>query len=146
MRAALGADSSIRRKFQECKGRLSPPLRDWIDLRKRSMPPVITSPSGGYSCSSGYHPSFMESSPCLPHLSVLEGIKDELQSLSERFSAAGYQENDADRRAVCELAEDLRDAVIEYQVGPDPSTVHNIPVEAVHSSPNRGKYTTRTVD
>jgi len=63
---------------------------------------------------------------CLPHLSTLEGIKDELQSISERSSAAGYQESDADGRAVCELAEDLRDAVIEYQVGSDPPTVRNI--------------------
>jgi hypothetical protein len=42
-----------------------------------------------------------------------------LQPLSERASAVGYQENEADRHAIGELAEELRDAIIEYQVGPD---------------------------
>ena len=42
-----------------------------------------------------------------------------MQSLSDRSSAAGYQENDADVGAVCELAENLRDAVLEYQVSID---------------------------
>ena len=51
---------------------------------------------------------------------TLEGIKDELRPLSERVSAVGYKESDADRHAVSELAEELRDAIIEYQVGPDP--------------------------
>ena len=86
----------------------------------------MVSPSGELSCSSGYHLSLVGGSPCLPLFSALEGIKDELQSLSERSTAAGYQENDADRRAVGELAEDLRDTVIEYQVGLDPPTVRNI--------------------
>ena len=31
----------------------------------------------------------------------------------------GYQENDADARVVCELAENLRDAILEYQVSTD---------------------------
>ena len=50
---------------------------------------------------------------------TLEGTKDELRSLSERASAVGYQENDADRHAISELVEELRDAIVEYQVGPD---------------------------
>ena len=36
----------------------------------------------------------------------------------ERTSAIGYKETDADENAVGELAEDVRDAVIEYQVRP----------------------------
>ena len=36
--------------------------------------------------------------------------------ISDRSNAAGYQKNEADLRAVCELAEGLRDAVVEYQV------------------------------
>lgn len=87
---------------------------------------MTVSPSGELSCSSGCHLSLVGGSRCLPHFSALEGVKDELQSLSERSMAAGYQENDADRRAVGELAEDLRDTVIEYQVGLDPPTVRNI--------------------
>ena len=50
-------------------------------------------------------------------LRALEGIKDEVQALSERSSAVGYQENDADGHAISGLTEDLRDAIIEYQVG-----------------------------
>ncbi|KAF9787455.1 hypothetical protein BJ322DRAFT_1019867 [Thelephora terrestris] len=47
---------------------------------------------------------------------TLEGIKDQLQSLSWRTSAADFQENDQDMRAACGLAEDIRDAVVEYQL------------------------------
>ena len=47
-------------------------------------------------------------------------IKDELQPLSESASTVGYQENDADRRTISELAEVLRDAIVEYQVCSDP--------------------------
>ena len=36
-----------------------------------------------------------------------------------RASADGYQENDSDIRMVGELAEDVRDSVIEYQVSPN---------------------------
>ena len=38
----------------------------------------------------------------------------------ERSNAAEYKENDSDVGAVCELAEDVRDAVTEYQVSPNP--------------------------
>jgi len=41
-----------------------------------------------------------------------------LQAISECSRGAGYQENDADGCDVGELAEDLRDAIVEYQVGP----------------------------
>jgi hypothetical protein len=40
----------------------------------------------------------------------------------KRTSAVGYQENDADVYAVGELAEEVRDIVIEYQV------ILNVPV------------------
>ena len=39
-----------------------------------------------------------------------------MQSILERTGIDGYQENDADARAVGQLAEDVRDAVFEYQV------------------------------
>ena len=47
---------------------------------------------------------------------ALEGIKGKLESILERTSAVEYQENDADKHAISQLAEDVRDAVIEYQV------------------------------
>ena len=47
-------------------------------------------------------------------LRTLEEIKGRLQSLSECS-----QENYQDMEAVCRLAEDVRDAIIEYQVSPD---------------------------
>ena len=56
--------------------------------------------------------------PALIPCRALEGIKDELHSILERTSAVGYKENDADLHKVGELAEDVRDAVIEYQVRP----------------------------
>ena len=42
-----------------------------------------------------------------------------MESILERTSRVGYQENDADVHAVDELVEDVRDAAIEYQVGLD---------------------------
>lgn len=69
---------------------------------------------------SGYHLSIVGECPCQSHVRTLEGIKDDLQALSERSGAAGYRENDADVHAMSELAEDLRDALIEYQVSPGP--------------------------
>jgi hypothetical protein len=39
-----------------------------------------------------------------------------LQSISGQTSEVGYKENDADVHMVGELAEDVRDTVIEYQV------------------------------
>ena len=47
---------------------------------------------------------------------ALEGIKDELLAISNHSNTPGYQKSEADMRAVCELAEVLRDATIEYQV------------------------------
>ena len=36
-----------------------------------------------------------------------------------RTGAVGYRENDADAQAVGKLADDVREAIIEYQVGFD---------------------------
>ena len=47
-------------------------------------------------------------------LRTLEGMEDRLRSLSECS-----QETYKDMQAICGLAEDVRDAVIEYQVSPN---------------------------
>jgi hypothetical protein len=39
-----------------------------------------------------------------------------LLSLSDQSGVAGYQQNEEDLHAVSELAEALRDAIVEYQV------------------------------
>ncbi|KAF9784574.1 hypothetical protein BJ322DRAFT_1219219 [Thelephora terrestris] len=49
-------------------------------------------------------------------LEALEGIENKLHSISERSNAVGYRKNDADVQVVCELAEHVRDAVVEYQL------------------------------
>jgi len=77
---------------------------------------------------------------------TLEGIKDELRPISERSSTVSYQENDADGRTVCELAEDLRDAIIEYQVGHDPQPCTGHFAKAAHSSLNKRRCTSKIVD
>ena len=51
-----------------------------------------------------------------PHLRTLEGIKDGLLAISDCSSAAGYEENEADMHTVCNLADAIRDAIVEYQV------------------------------
>jgi len=57
-----------------------------------------------------------ERGPMLTSLRTLEGIKDELLVISDHSNTAGYQTNEADVHAVCELADVLRDAIVEYQV------------------------------
>ena len=47
---------------------------------------------------------------------ALGGIKNELLSLSNRSGVDGYQQNEEDLGAVGELAEALREAIVEYQV------------------------------
>ena len=39
-----------------------------------------------------------------------------LQSILKRTNTVGYQDNEADVHAVGELAEDVKDIIIEYQV------------------------------
>ena len=66
---------------------------------------------------SGEYPHTANDHPHSPHPRALEGIKDKLRVLSERSSAADYKQNEVDTSAACDLADDLRDAVVEYQVG-----------------------------
>ena len=40
-------------------------------------------------------------------------------AISDCSNTPGYQRNDADVHTVCKLAEALRDAIVEYQVGDD---------------------------
>jgi len=99
---------------------LGPPLRAWIGLEQGRVPQVMpTSPSDEPFYLSAYHPPLVSERQRSSYLSALEGIGDELQSLSDRSSAAGYQENDSDAHAVSELTENLRDAILEYQVSTD---------------------------
>ena len=104
------------------------------------------SQSDRYYCLSEYRSSIGNECPCSSYLRTLEGIKDELRILSDRSSAGGYKENEADGRALSELAEDLRDAVIEYQVGPDPWSPIQSFAEALRSLLNRSQCTSKTVD
>ena len=50
----------------------------------------------------------------LNRLRALEGIKDKLEVLSEHSGAAGRAEKEEDRIVVCDLADDLRDDIVEY--------------------------------
>ena len=75
---------------------------------------------------SEYRSFVVNESPCLSHPRALERIKDGLQPLSERCSAIGYQENYVDGHAMSELAGDLRDAMIEYQVGLSPPVSYGV--------------------
>ena len=56
--------------------------------------------------------------PTLMSHRALEEIKNKLQPILERTKMDGYNKNDADSHAVGELAEDARDAIIEYNVSP----------------------------
>lgn len=73
-------------------------------------------PSEGwpYLSASGPHATGGFSPRC--HIRTLERIKDELLPILERSNTVGYEESDPDVHSVCELAENVRDAVMEYQV------------------------------
>ena len=53
------------------------------------------------------------------YIRILEGIEGELHPISERSNAVGYQGNEADEQTVCDLAVNVRDAIIGYQVSAD---------------------------
>jgi len=69
--------------------------------------------------------------------------------ISDRCNAPDYERNETDIRAVCELAEALRDAIVEYQVRTS-LEVPYYPVEPLvdmaNSSHSKRQYMTRTVD
>jgi hypothetical protein len=69
----------------------------------------------GQVYSSAYSPSAANDFSRWPDLSALEGIKEKLQHMSERSTIPG--ENEGDMIAASGLADDLRDAIVEYQVG-----------------------------
>jgi hypothetical protein len=75
------------------------------------------SSGGGQVYSSVYSPSSANDCSRLPNLSALEGIKEKLQRMSERPTVP--EENEGDMIAVSGLADDLRDAIVEYQVCTD---------------------------
>lgn len=90
-----------------------------------------------------YHASQAGSRVKPVYLRVLEGIKDELHPISERSNAAGYRENDADVQAMSELAENVRDAIIEYQVSSDLPLAPRVIIESPPSWLNRKRCTSR---
>ena len=62
---------------------------------------------------------------------TLEGIKDKLERLSERSTTSGRTENEGDMTTACDLADDLRDAIVEYQVRTDSErrTLDHLPIQ-----------------
>ena len=50
---------------------------------------------------------------------ALEGIKVQLRSISERAGTTEQAEKEGDLTATCDLADDLRDIMVEYQVSTD---------------------------
>jgi hypothetical protein len=61
----------------------------------------------------------------------------------ERTTAVGYQENDSDIHAVGKLSEDVRDAIIEYQVSPIFCSPLECTVKPVSSSLSKMRCTVR---
>jgi hypothetical protein len=47
---------------------------------------------------------------------TLGGIKSKLERLFQQSTADAKTKNEEDTTAACDLAEDLRDAIVEYQV------------------------------
>lgn len=73
-----------------------------------------------------YHPSIVHGYLSQSYPRALGRIENELWTRFERSKVVGYQEDEADRHAMSELVEDVRDAVIEYQVGLEPLVASQI--------------------
>jgi len=80
---------------------------------------ILMSFGAGNVYSSACSPSAAKSCPHLHGIRTLEGIKDKLQLLSEHSGAAEHTENEEGVATARDLADNLRDAIIEYQVGFD---------------------------
>lgn len=64
----------------------------------------------------------------------------------ERSNFDGYQGNDADERTVCELAERVKDAVVEFQVSSSlPGAIKDASLSQ-SSLLSRKQFTSRAVD
>ena len=88
---------------------------EWMEMSRR----MRTSSHDGGTYLSAYPPPApprmtAHVNPCLR---ALEGIKDRLQSLSDISATPGHTDNEGDMITACEIADDLRDAIVEYQVG-----------------------------
>lgn len=80
---------------------------------------TLAKPGGRGISSSAWFPLSAGGSPCRFYFRVLEGIKEKLQGLSDRFTPgdrAGDEEDDID---VDEVMNNLNDAIVEYQVSGD---------------------------
>ena len=70
----------------------------------------------GKTYTSTYSSSAAKNKPPYTGVRALEGIKDKLQLLSEHSGTAEDTEKEGDMSALCDLVDDLRDAIVEYQV------------------------------
>ena len=59
--------------------------------------------------------------------STLDRIKHKLRGVLSRVEAPGYTENDEDVQIVSEFMDDIRDAVIDYQVSGNPKPFLRVP-------------------
>ena len=69
----------------------------------------------GRTCTSACSPSTTKNL-VLTGLRALEGIKDKLRLLSEHSGTGEDAEKEEDMTATCDLVDDLRDAIVDYQV------------------------------
>jgi len=97
-----------------------------------------------YECVSSVHHNLTS---CLTDLRALEEIKSKLQLVSEGSAAAEGVEKEGSMTAVCDLADDLRDAIVEYQVRNNTGKrTLWFTYGAVCSLRSRGRFTSRLVN
>ena len=76
---------------------------------------------------------------------TLKVVRDDAVVLYNCVSAQGHEECQGDILAVSEMAEDIRDALLEYQVGNEGSRAATIAKLSNRRSSN-GRYMTRIAD
>ena len=100
-------------------------MRGWIGSEwEGALGGTLVSSANGKACLSACSPSAVGNYPCQPYLRTLEGIKVKLQSLSNQTGATERVEKEGNMTAACDLVEDLRDAIVEYQVSTNICNTH----------------------
>jgi hypothetical protein len=72
--------------------------------------------------------------------------QEQASTLSEGSGTTEYTEKEGDMVAVCDLADDLRDAIVEYQVGVPEKMPTIGSAHSAQSSRNRMQSTSKTVN
>jgi len=110
---------------------------------------VVASMSNGGSCSSRWSLSTPADNCTNPPPRTLQAIRDNATTIYNRVKAQGYKECQSDILDVSGIAEDIRDALLEYQVSSESFHADKsvgLKSRRFDRRPSNGQYMTRIAD